>query len=258
MQFTKHIYDVAGLVGGAVASVVNELVPPTCLTCDRTVIRQGGCCAECWNELHFIHAPICPVMGTPFPVDMGEEVQSLEAISEPPPFEHLRAAVLYGKRARQLVTQLKFSDRTDLAPWMARWMEVAGKELLETSDVVVPVPLHFYRLLGRRYNQSAELARNICRNDRNKGPVFCPDVLTRRRKTEQQTGLTESQRQRNVAGAFVVPDEQLITIQGKRVLLVDDVYTTGATAKAATRALLRAKAECVKVLVFAKVEIEQG
>ena len=91
------------LFAGTIVSVAESLVPPTCLTCDRIVTKQGGCCANCWNEMHFIQPPICPVMGTPFPVDMGDGLQSLEAIAEPPPFERLRAAVLYGKRARQLV-----------------------------------------------------------------------------------------------------------------------------------------------------------
>ena len=252
MQFSKHISTVSVLFGSAAMTLAEGLVPPTCLTCDRLVVEQGGCCAHCWNELHFIQPPICPVMGTPFSVDLGDGIQSLEAIADPPPFERLRAAVLYGKRARQLVTQLKFSDRTDLAPWMADWMRVAGKELLEASDVIVPVPLHFNRLLQRRYNQSAELARNIGKHG---GLAVEPQVLVRRRRTKQQTGLSESQRQRNVAGAFWVPDEQRIALDGKRVLLVDDVYTTGATTKAATRALLRAKAKQVNVLVFAKVEI---
>ena len=253
MQISKHIYGLGARLGGILASGVGNLVPATCLTCDRIVVEQGGCCPSCWNEMHFIKLPICPVMGTPFPVDLGEGAQSLEAIAEPPPFERLRAAVLYGKRARQLVTQLKFSDRTDLAPWMARWMQVSGNRLLEECDVVVPIPLHRNRLLKRRYNQSAELARNVALAS---GVNFCPQAMQRRRKTMQQTGLTEKQRQRNVSGAFQVPDSEQILIAGKRVLLIDDVYTTGATAKAAARCLLRAKAKSVDVLVFAKVEID--
>lgn len=227
------------------------LVPSTCLTCERHVEPQGGCCAQCWSSLRFIAPPLCPVMGTPFHVDMGEGMLSAEAIANPPPFEQLRAVLLYDETARRLVSLLKYSDRTDLAPWMARWMAVAGKELIAKSDLIVPVPLHRHRLLQRRYNQAAELARHVARA----GEVaFVPQAMIRTKKTKQQVGLTQSERERNLSGAFQVPDAFRMDVKSRRILLIDDVYTTGATARAAVRSLKRAGAKEVRVLVFAKVE----
>jgi ComF family protein len=182
---------------------------------------------------------------------MGEGILSAEAIASPPPFEQLRAVLLYDETARRLVSLLKYSDRTDLAPWMARWMAVAGKELIAKSDLIVPVPLHRHRLLQRRYNQAAELARHVARA----GEVaFVPQAMIRTKKTKQQVGLTQSERERNLSGAFQVPDAFRMDVKSRRILLIDDVYTTGATARAAVRSLKRAGAKEVRVLVFAKVE----
>ena len=232
-------------------TLARMIVPPTCLTCDNLVDVQGGLCAECWGQLHFIREPFCPVMGSPHPVDMGKGTMSLEAISDPPPFVRLRAVTLYGDLSRKIVASLKFSDRTDLAPWMAKWMVVSGSALLSDCDLIVPVPLHSRRLLKRRFNQSAELGRYIAKDS---GLPFRPEALVRKKNTKQQTGLGEKERARNVSGAFVVPAEKCIDVAERRVLVVDDVYTTGATVKAACRALKRAGATAVDVLVFAKVE----
>lgn len=238
-------------VTSAVSKLSDILVPPTCLICDAFVQKQGGCCGTCWRELRFIVPPICPVLGSPFSIDLGNGIMSAEAIANPPPFERLRAVLLYDDLARRMVSLLKYSDRTDLAPWMASWMVVAGKELIEGADAIVPIPLYSGRLRSRRFNQSAELARHIA--DKAQIPFF-PVSMKRKKNTRQQVGLTQSERQRNVSGAFVVPEERKIDVIGKRVILVDDVYTTGATTKAATRALKRAGASQVDVLVFAKVE----
>lgn len=228
-------------------------VPPTCLTCDSYVAKQGGCCARCWPQLRFISKPYCPILGSPMPVDMGEGIVSAEAIANPPPFSRLRAVLMYDRLARQLISSLKYGDRTDLARWLAEWMVVAAGELLDDADIVVPIPLHFRRLISRRFNQSAELARYIASSN---DLPFKPQALVRMKHTRQQVGLTHSQRERNLAGAFLVPEDRKIDITGRRVLLIDDVYTTGSTAKAATRALLRGGADHVDVLVFAKVETD--
>ncbi len=196
---------------------------------------------------------MCPVMGSPFTVSMGEHILSAEAIANPPPFDRLRAAMVYDGLARKLVSSIKHRDRTDLLPWVANWMYFAGQAILADADLVLPVPLHPARLRQRRFNQSAEMARRISSLS---NVDYDPTLLERRKNTPQQVGLTESQRQKNVSGAFVVPDGKKPLLNSKRVLLVDDVYTTGATAKAATRALKRAGASNIDVLVFAKVETD--
>ena len=137
------------------------LFPPVCAGCRRHVSQPGVLCGACWPKLRFLERPWCPVMGTPFAHDMGEGFLSAEAIANPPPFERARAAVAYSGVARQMVQGLKYQDRTDLAPWMARWMLRAGAELIADADVVVPVPLHWRRFFSARFNQSAELGRAV-------------------------------------------------------------------------------------------------
>lgn len=189
-------------------------------------------------------------MGTPFSHDMGEGFLSAEAIANPPPFDRSRAAVAYSGVAREMVQGLKYNDRTDLAPWMARWMMRAGTELLADAEVIVPVPLHWRRFFSRRFNQSAELARAIARLSEK---PFEPLAVKRVKRTAQQVGLGQREREDNVRGAFKVPPEKDIAVRGRRVLVVDDVYTTGATVSAVAKVLKRHGASGVDVLTFARV-----
>jgi len=224
-------------------------LPTLCVAC-REPVDGEGVCADCWAKLSFIEPPYCPKLGIPFVYDPGPGLLSMEAIADPPAYARARAAVRYDDVARTLVHALKYQDRTDLAPAMGRWMARAGRELLDEADVLVPVPLHWRRAWGRRYNQSGALARVIARQS---GVRVATEALRRVRPTQQQIGLSRSQRASNVQGAFKVTEARRSEIQGRRVVLVDDVLTSGATTDACARALLRAKAASVDVLVFARV-----
>lgn len=226
------------------------VVPPACLSCSAHTSEQGTLCPRCWGEMHFVEQPYCEVLGRPFGYDYGAGTVSPEAIADPPPFDRLRSVVVYNDLARSLVSGLKFGDRLELAPWMAKWMSVAGRELIAECDMIVPVPLYWRRLFARRFNQSAELARNIAKLSGNK---YMPLVVERRKKTRQQVGLSASQRARNVQGAFVVPVHAKPLVEGMRVLLIDDVYTSGATVKACARAFRRAGVGGIDALTFASV-----
>ncbi|OXT02721.1 amidophosphoribosyltransferase [Notoacmeibacter marinus] len=236
--------------GGSAARI---FFPPSCLECGRIVSAPGTYCPECWPRLRAIEAPVCPVLGTPFSVEMGPGILSAEALANPPVFERARAAVVHDGPARGLVSALKYHDRTDLARWMAGWMIRAGGELLDDADLIVPVPLHRRRLLARRFNQSAELARAIAAQT---DIALRPECLVRKRATPRQVGLTRGQRQVNVRGAFEVPEAAIPLLSGRRVLLVDDVYTTGATVTAASRALLKGGAGAIDVMTFSRVLAE--
>lgn len=225
-------------------------LPPQCLACETPIAAHGSLCATCWSKLRLIEKPYCARLGIPFAYDIGVGAFSAEAIADPPPFDRCRAVAAFDDVARKLVHGLKYRDRLELAAWMAGWMHRAGGELIAEADVIVPVPLHSRRLWWRRYNQSVLLARTIA--DASAKPL-ATGTLRRIRATAQQVGLTPDQRDRNVRGAFQVPASEKIAVAGRRVLLVDDVYTTGATVKASTRALLRAGAVGVDVLVFARV-----
>jgi ComF family protein len=224
-------------------------LPTLCVSC-REPVSGEGVCATCWAKLSFIAPPYCPRLGIPFVYDPGPDLLSMEAIANPPAYARARAAVRYDDVARTLVHALKYQDRTDLAPAMGRWMARAGRELLAEADALVPVPLHWRRSWGRRYNQSGALARVI---EQQTGVKLAPEALRRVRPTQQQIGLSRSQRATNVQGAFKVAGHRQSEIVGRRVVLIDDVLTSGATADACARALLRAKAAAVDVLVFARV-----
>lgn len=231
-------------------ATLDLVIPPNCLSCDAPVLENGTLCAHCWSQLRFITRPHCEVLGQPFAYDLGAGAVSAAALADPPPFEKARAAVLYDEVARHLVARLKYEDRPDLAGPMALWMARAAVDLLEDNPLIVPVPLHRWRLLRRRYNQSALLSgilAEILELDHQ------PLAMIRLRATQRQVGLSRHARQENVRGAFRVTSVGAQKIAKRHVILVDDVFTTGATLTAATRACLRAGAASVRVLTFASV-----
>ena len=244
--------SLGGIVAPGARAALDLVFPPACLACRRACSQPDGLCAACWGEMRFIERPYCERLGTPFPVDLDSPgLLSPEAIAQPPVFARARAVAQFDDGpARRLIHQLKYGDRPDMAAPMAVWMARAGDEILGEADVLVPVPLHPLRLAQRRFNQSALLARAISRRC---GVPTDVDALRRRKSTTPQVGLTRTQRALNVQGAFHVPPERRVSIEGRAVVLVDDVLTSGATINAAARVLLRAGARRVDVLVFARV-----
>ena len=207
-------------------------------------------CGACWANMRFIEHPRCRILGAPLAYDSGFETTSLTALADPPVFDRLRSVAVFNDISGALVRRLKFGDEPELARWMAHWMVRAGKELLVPGVTIVPVPLHRQRLVRRRFNQSAELARHLALQANG---TYKPELLQRIRPTRQQVGLGARQRQRNVRGAFISAPEHEIHIRGKHLILVDDVYTTGATLQACSRALRRKGAAKIDCLTFAQV-----
>lgn len=224
--------------------------PPSCIACQAAVGQAQALCPACWSSIGFIERPYCERLGTPFAVDLGPGLLSPAAIADPPVFARARAVCRFDGVARELVHRLKYGDRTELALTLGRMMAQAGRELLIDADLIVPVPLHRTRLWNRRFNQAAALAAVVARQAR---LPLAPVALARVKRTRQQVGLTRPQRAENLQGAFRVPDMMRPRIEGRRILLIDDVLTTGSTANAAARALLRAGAREVDVLTFARV-----
>ncbi len=225
-------------------------LPPLCPSCREPLGDGVGLCAACWAKLSFIEPPYCARLGIPFTYDPGPGLLSMEAIASPPAYDRARAAVRYDDIARALVLGFKYGDRLDLAAMMGRWMARAGRALTADADALLPVPLHWRRLWARRFNQSAALSAaisEIC------GVPVLHDALKRVRATPQQVGLSKPQRADNVQGAFRVPADRKAEITGRRLVLIDDVLTSGATVDTCARALLRAGAAHVDVLVFARV-----
>jgi ComF family protein len=239
-----------GMLASTFRFALDVALPPLCPSCREPLGDGVGLCAECWSKLSLIEPPYCARLGIPFNYDPGPGLLSMEAIADPPAYDRARAAVRYDEIARALVHAYKYGDRLDLAPLLGRWMTRAGQQLLADADALIPVPLHWRRLWARRFNQSATLANEIAKAS---GVPVLHDALKRARATVQQVGLTKVQRAENVQGAFQVPGPAKAALAGRRVILVDDVLTSGATVDTCARALLRAGAAHVDVLVFARV-----
>ncbi|HWP25520.1 MAG TPA: ComF family protein [Xanthobacteraceae bacterium] len=248
-QPAPRLVRFAGRLGAIAGRTLNVALPPLCPAC-RQLVREPGLCATCWSKLSFITRPYCERLGIPFAYDPGPGVVSMQALANPPSYQRARAAVRYDEIGRTLVHALKYGDRLELAPLMGGLMARAGKELLVGADALVPVPLHWRRLWMRRFNQSALLAKAISRLT---GIPLADNALKRVKATAQQVGLSKAERAQNLQGAFCVPDEDKAMVSGRRLVLIDDVLTSGATVDAAARTLLRAGAANVDVLVFARV-----
>lgn len=231
-------------------AVVDGLTPPKCLVCEADVTEPAALCVACWGKLHFIETPVCNRLGTPMTYDEGEGALSAAALALPPVWNRARAAVAFDDASKEVVHRLKYGDRQEAGLFMAAQMSRAGRILLHEADVIIPVPLHRFRLWRRRFNQAAVLARLIARQA---GRPWAPQVLQRIVHSRSQVGLNAEQRHQNVARSFAVAAAELGQVAGRRVVLVDDVMTTGATASACTAALLKAGAASVDVLTFALV-----
>lgn len=231
-------------------AALDALLPPLCLSCQAIVDRPGSVCASCWTRLSFLGAPQCRRCGLPFPHDVGADAECAACIADPPPWQRARSVFAYDDASRGLVLGFKHADRLHAAPAFGRWLARAGGELAAEADIVAPVPLHWLRLALRRYNQAALLAHALAATT---GRTVIPDLLRRTRRTPSQGRLGRAERQRNVAAAFRIRERYRARLAGARVLLVDDVLTTGATARACAKALTDAGAGSVDVLTLARV-----
>ncbi len=228
--------------------MLDLLFPPLCMGC-KAAVGQPGFCPVCWSGIRFLEGPGCRCCGLPFAVALGGDNFCAACLAKPPAFDSARAILAYDEKSRGAILALKHADRLDLVPGFSRWLSRSGGTVLKDSDMVMPVPLHPWRLWRRRYNQSAELARRLARDW---ALAYEPSVLTRTRPTASQGAMASARaRRRNVLGAFKVSDPAQVT--GRRILLVDDVLTTGATVESCARALKRAGAVQVHVLVLARV-----
>lgn len=236
-------------------AAVQLVYPPQCLSCDALVSSDFGLCPKCWRDTPFITGLVCDCCGTPLPGDDegGPAVQCDECLQTRRPWARGRAAMLYRDNARRLVMALKHGDRLDLAGPAAGWLKQAAAPLVQPDTLVAPVPLHWLRLLKRRYNQSALLARALAQRC---DLPHCPDLLHRARNTRSQEGRDRDGRFANLAGAIRVNDRRRWQAEGRPVLLVDDVMTSGATLGACAEALLAAGAARVDVVVLCRVAKE--
>ena len=230
------------------AAGLDLLLPPIALDGgDRP--QSHGLGAAAWGHIRFLDDPVCDGCGAPFEYALGQAVRCAACQAAPRAFDRARAACVYDDHSRELILSFKHGDRTDLAGLFARWLSRSAGDLLGECDAVAPVPLHRSRLFRRRYNQAAEIARPLARMA---SVAYLPDALSRAKATASQGGKSGRGRRENVRGAFRVPRPERIA--GRRILLVDDVLTTGATLNACAATLKKAGATVVLAAVIARVE----
>lgn len=235
----------------AAGRALDLLLPPACLSCDRPVGSDRTLCPVCWGRIHFIARPFCARCGAPFESPVEDGALCGGCIAHPPHYGAARAAMLYDEASRNLVLRFKHGDRIHTVQALASWMHRAAAEFWSDADLIVPVPLHRWRLFKRRYNQAALLAQNLATIGSKR---FAPDALSRHRATPSQGHLGRKQRQANVKGAFGLNPRWRERLQDKTIVLVDDVLTTGATVDECARLLLNSGARAVNVLVLARVK----
>ena len=232
------------------------ILPPICLLCGRSKVEaRHNFCFACWHKARFITKPYCAITGVPFSFEWEEGTLSRKAQLFPPLYDHARAVLRYeGVFARPLILRLKYGDRPELARYVVPWLVRATQDIIAGCDYIVPVPLHWRRLWQRRFNQAAELARALSKATHT---PYAPDVLYRTRYTPPQIGLSRVKRKSNVRGAFVVNAKWRAKIKDKHLILIDDVFTTGATTESCVKALRAAGAKRIDVAVLARVVHQQ-
>ena len=230
--------------------MVDAVLPPRYLSCGVVVTTGGSICPDFWTGIDFISDPFCTCCGIPLAYDPGPGGLCGTCAREPPAFGGARSVMVYNDVSRKLILSFKHADRTDAAPVWGEWLARAGAELLAEADALVPVPLHRRRLISRRYNQAALIATALGRET---GVPVWVNAMVRVRPTPSQGRMSCRQREDNVRGAFAVRNSFCERMGGSRIVLVDDVFTTGATLTACARALQKAGAESVDAITLARV-----
>lgn len=235
-------------------TALNTLLPPRCIATGEIVDAQGMISPAFWSELAFIEAPFCDTCGMPFSFPVSEGTVCASCIEHTPEYDYARSAVIYNDASRKLVLDFKYGDRLQAVHTFAPWLLRAGKDLIEKTDVIVPVPLHRQRLWQRRFNQSALIAQELGKRTQK---ASLPDALLRLRATVPQKGLSRKERKDNVKNAFGLNLRHVEAVKGKNILLIDDVFTSGATLNECARALKKADAAAVFVLTITRVTKEE-
>ncbi|MCF8495503.1 MAG: ComF family protein [Alphaproteobacteria bacterium] len=232
------------------SQALDAILPPRCPVSGEAVESQGTVSPAAWSALDFIHDPLCGTCGFPFPYETEPGMLCGACLADPPPFETARAALIYNDGSRDLILGFKHADRTYAVTAFMPWMARAGADMLAQADALIPVPLHRWRLLKRRYNQAGLIAAALAKSG---GTPLWSDAMMRTRSTPPQGHLAARERHENVRKAFAVSPRYAQKIKGKRLILVDDVYTTGATVRECAQVLRKSGAGAVHVLTLARV-----
>lgn len=228
--------------------LVDLVIPLRCVKCGGLLDTKEGLCASCWSSISFISKPYCGCCGRPFDFEIEEGALCGACAAYLPHFTSARSVFTYSTESKHLILKFKHTDSISGAPLFAEWMT---RQLEDIEDpLCIPVPLHWTRLFMRTYNQASLLALEIAKR---KGWIYASSLLKRKHRTPSQGYLSKTERIKNVENAFLVPEKKKNHLAGKTVLLVDDVFTTGATLNACTKALLKGGAKDVHAITLGRV-----
>lgn len=231
--------------------ILNTLLPNRCLRCEVILSNDPGLCSECWASMQFITSPYCSQCGLPLEVDLGREAICGDCARGQNYFSHVQSVFVYNDTSKDLILKFKHGDAHHGAPIYAQWMVQAQNDLLDSDSLLAPVPLHWTRLFRRCYNQSQILAKEL--SVLRPKIRYIPDLLIRNRATVSQGQLSQDQRYRNISGSINIHPHKKTLIKGKRIVLIDDVMTSGATMNVCAKALLKAGATDVNGLTLGRV-----
>lgn len=231
-------------------AIFDLILPPRCFGCGDLTYDHHTFCSTCWNGCTFLSTPWCTLCGWPFPYETPDQTLCPSCHRLPPLFAQCRSALAYSEGSRRFILKFKQGDGTYLAPGLSRLMIRVGQDLLANTDLLIPIPLHWVRLFMRQYNQATLLSKNI--SHQTNIPTYT-DILQRHRQTSKQGHQSRKDRYTNIRGAFHIPVKKTPLIEGQRITLVDDVFTTGATVTECARVLLNEGAKEVRVLTLARV-----
>ncbi len=232
------------------SEVLDFLFPPICLSCSKHVGEWGQFCNTCWSNLVFIEKPLCKQCGSPFDFKIEDDTLCGKCIQTKPHYDRVRSIFLYNDVSKKIILNLKSYDSTHLALYMAKYIKKAPDDLLSNADIIAPVPLHWKRLLKRKFNQSSLILQHL---DIDADKKYY-DLLYRKKNTPIQGNMNEEKRIENTKSAFRVTEAYLSAIKGKNILLIDDVFTTGATINECAKTLKKQGAKEVWCLSFARTK----
>lgn len=233
-----------------IGQAIDFVLPPRCIISGEEVDQHGTVSPASWASLRFISKPFCSCCGFPFEFSSGEDTLCASCLQTQLHFHKARAALFYDDASRPMILSFKHGDQLHAAQCFRPWLLTAGRELLQDADIIAPVPLHPLRLLKRRYNQAALIANMLSKET---SIPYVPDLLRRKRMTQSQGHKNKEQRRKNVRGAFVLNPKHTESIQDKTILIIDDVFTSGATVNECARILKKTGSQQVNVLTLARV-----
>ncbi len=232
-----------------ITPIIDFLLPNRCVACNKILQASGQICSDCFNKLNFISHPYCKKCGRPLIGEINNSLCAMCIQGKDQTFNITRSVFLYDEVSKKMILEFKFYDKTQNLKIFGKWLKLASQDIFKNGvDVIIPVPLHYLRLIKRKYNQAGLLAKELGKINKTKVDYFS---LKKNRYTKPQTKFLGAKRRKNIKNSFVIKNNK--NIIGKKVLLIDDVLTTGSTIKECAKVLLKAGAKEVNVITLARV-----